>query len=245
MKHWIYWLAAASTVAGGATIQENVTEARKLLDSTRYGESRSGRDLLERSVQLCDIALEEGCPDAYIWLGMAIAAVHPGEAVLREQVEPLFAKALERSGSSPSALALELEARALQTLGDRDRAEPLALQAVVLRKAAVEQLSVTYARDPAPAIRVGGGMKPPGLKSRREPEYTQEGRLSRFAGTVQLSAVVGTDGRAHDIKLVRSIGFGLDEKAAEAVRAWIFEPGMKDGRPVNVIANIEVNFRLL
>jgi outer membrane biosynthesis protein TonB len=38
---------------------------------------------------------------------------------------------------------------------------------------------------------------------------------------------------------------GLDEKAIEAVQQWRFKPGYKDGRPVPVMANVEVNFRLL
>ena len=38
---------------------------------------------------------------------------------------------------------------------------------------------------------------------------------------------------------------GMDEKAIEAVRKWKFRPGQKDGRPVTVVATVEVNFRLL
>jgi TonB family protein len=37
---------------------------------------------------------------------------------------------------------------------------------------------------------------------------------------------------------------GLDQKAIEAVRQWRFEPGLKDGKPVPVTANLELNFRL-
>jgi TonB family protein len=56
--------------------------------------------------------------------------------------------------------------------------------------------------------------------------------------------IVGADGRPRDIKVARAIGMGLDEKAIEAVRAWRFEPARKDGQPVAVQINVEVEFRL-
>ena len=48
-----------------------------------------------------------------------------------------------------------------------------------------------------------------------------------------------------NIKVVRSLGLGLDEKAIEAVKQWKFRPGMKQGQAVTVQAQVEVNFRLL
>ncbi len=56
--------------------------------------------------------------------------------------------------------------------------------------------------------------------------------------------IVGPDGKPHDIKVARALGMGLDQKAIEAVRNWKFEPAMKDGKPVAVQINVEVNFRL-
>jgi TonB family protein len=55
---------------------------------------------------------------------------------------------------------------------------------------------------------------------------------------------VGPDGRPRDIKVSRQLGMGLDQKAIEAVRMWRFEPATKDGKPVAVQINVEVNFRL-
>jgi TonB family protein len=56
---------------------------------------------------------------------------------------------------------------------------------------------------------------------------------------------VDPTGRARNIKAIRSLGLGLDEKAIEAVSQWEFRPAMKDGQPVTVAATIEVNFRLM
>lgn len=95
------------------------------------------------------------------------------------------------------------------------------------------------------AFRVGGGVSAPALLRKVEPEYSEEARKAKYQGTVQLAVEVWPDGRAHNIRVIRSLGLGLDEKAIEAVQQWQFAPGKKDGAPVKVQATIEVNFRLL
>lgn len=77
-----------------------------------------------------------------------------------------------------------------------------------------------------------------------DPEYSEEARQAKYQGTVVLWVVIGADGRAHQVRVQRSLGMGLDEKAIEAVRQWRFQPSMKDGQAVAVQVNVEVNFRL-
>jgi len=94
-------------------------------------------------------------------------------------------------------------------------------------------------------FRVGGGVTAPVLLHKVEPEYSEEVRKAKYQGTVLLYIEVSPDGRATNIKVQRSLGLGLDEKAIEAVKQWKFKPGYKNGQPVTVAATIEVNFRLL
>ena len=94
-------------------------------------------------------------------------------------------------------------------------------------------------------FRVGGGVSAPQVLYKVDPEYSEEARKAKYSGTVVLQLVVDASGRARDIKVVRSLGLGLDEKAIEAVMKWKFRPGVKNGQPVPVQATIEVNFRLL
>lgn len=60
-----------------------------------------------------------------------------------------------------------------------------------------------------------------------------------------LSLVVGVDGTPNGLRVTKSLGLGLDERAVDAVREWQFAPGQKDGKPVPVLATIEVKFDLI
>jgi TonB family protein len=95
------------------------------------------------------------------------------------------------------------------------------------------------------AYRIGGEVSAPTLISKTEPEYSEEARKAKYSGSVLLSIVVDVNGLPRDIKVVRPLGLGLDEKAIEAVAKWRFRPGMKGGRAVPVQAQVEVSFRLL
>lgn len=92
--------------------------------------------------------------------------------------------------------------------------------------------------------KIGGGASAPQVIRKVNPEYSEEARKAKHQGTVELYIEVGPDGRASNIIVRRSLGLGLDEKAIEAVKQWVFKPGMKDGKPVTVGALVTVNFRL-
>jgi len=103
----------------------------------------------------------------------------------------------------------------------------------------VAALSVMSAQSPTEAA-----SSPPKLLEKIEPEYTQEARAEGVEGTVVLGGEVSEQGKFENIEVIKGIGYGLDQKAQEAVAQWIFEPGREDGSPVRVAAKIEVNFRL-
>jgi TonB family protein len=91
---------------------------------------------------------------------------------------------------------------------------------------------------------VGNGTTPPSIISKVDPEYSNEASAAKLSGSVMLSIIVNTDGKAEQITVVKSLGMGLDEKAIEAVQKWRFLPAKNNGVPVNVKAQIEVSFRL-
>jgi TonB family protein len=66
----------------------------------------------------------------------------------------------------------------------------------------------------------------------------------KYQATVILWLVIDRDGLPTHIRVQRPAGMGLDEEAFDSVRTWKFEPATKDGRPVPVMINVEVNFKL-
>lgn len=90
-----------------------------------------------------------------------------------------------------------------------------------------------------------GPLVGPSVLYKQEPEFSEEARRAKVQGTIVVEVVVGTDGKAHDIRVRNSLGLGLDEKAVEAVSQWRFRPAMRAGKPIATGATIYVNFRLL
>ncbi|MEP7365373.1 MAG: M56 family metallopeptidase [Acidobacteriota bacterium] len=106
-------------------------------------------------------------------------------------------------------------------------------------------LQTARAADDDTVHKIGGDILSPRLVHKVEPQYTEEARDAKIAGTVKLSVIIERDGVANDIKVIESLDPGLDANAILAVKQWDFEPATKDGKPVRVSATIEVNFKLL
>ncbi len=94
------------------------------------------------------------------------------------------------------------------------------------------------------AFTVGGQVIGPVPIYKPEPAYSEEARKAKYSGTVTLWIVVDPQGSVRDIRLVKGVGMGLDEKAEEAVRTWKFKPGTRLGVPVAVRVMVEIAFRL-
>jgi TonB family protein len=91
---------------------------------------------------------------------------------------------------------------------------------------------------------IGNGVTPPKVRSRVDPEYSDVARFAKVTGTVLLEAIVTKTGGIEIQRVIRPLGYGLEENAAEALSQWVFEPATRMGQPVNVILYIEVNFNL-
>jgi periplasmic protein TonB len=91
----------------------------------------------------------------------------------------------------------------------------------------------------------GNGVTFPTCQYCPRPDYSDEARKVKYSGSVWLNVVVLPSGKTGRVEMVTSLGMGLDEKAVEAVRGWMFKPGVgPNGKPVATIVTIEVIFQL-
>jgi TonB family protein len=171
-------------------------------------------------------------------LKMQVAYSMPGLAALQRK-QGVDAPAGTDPGGSILELGYELADLSPAPLADSLFTVPAGFHSVSLK----EIMSTPLV--PATA----GGQLPPGVKApvlilKSDPQFTEEARKAGTEGTVLLSIVIGADGNVQDSSIVKSLSPDLDQKAREAVSRWKFQPGEKDGKPVAVRAQIQINFRL-
>lgn len=208
-------------------------------------------------------ALSSKTPDrtraiAYLERARVVSPAHAASALMwmavaREQeanfpaAEMLYQQALAAAapGTPETATIMELYALFLGRQGRESEAANFRNQADTLRRSFLEQAGTKSPGSGDNVYRIGGDVAPPKLLFKVEPEYSEEARAAKYQGTAVISVEIGLDGKPGNLKIQRSLGLGLDEKAIEAVNQWKFEPGTRNGQPVTVAATIEVNFRLL
>jgi hypothetical protein len=151
----------------------------------------------------------------------AAVIVTPKQAAkrLREAIDQIFATGLDDRlmASLPDFWKLYYQAVAAKT--DYRPSDP-----AVLRQNTVDQKAA--------------------LLSRFEPESNEYAQANGVAGMALYHTVVGADGKPGEIAVGRPIGFGLDENAVEAIRKATFQPAVKDGKPVPVLLDLVVQFRI-
>jgi TonB family protein len=116
--------------------------------------------------------------------------------------------------------------------------------------AVIQVENIQVAQPEAPRVPVisdesGNEIVKPVAFASPNPEYTEEARQELIEGIIILQAIIGTDGIVDSAKVVKGLGYGLDESAINTVSAkWRFKPAMLNGMPVCVQIAITVSFRL-
>ncbi len=107
---------------------------------------------------------------------------------------------------------------------------------------ASEQANRSYDEAGVAPLPIGNGVMAPIVTYSVEPEYTEAAKKAKVNGAVLLNLWVDEQGATSHVRVVHSVAKDLDDKAIQAVRQYRFKPALRDGRPVLVAVNIEVNF---
>jgi TonB family protein len=105
--------------------------------------------------------------------------------------------------------------------------------------------AVAAAQDPDTEVhRPGRNVVAPKLIREVKPQYTARAMGDKIEGEVLMECIVNADGTVGEHKIVKSLDPDLDQAALDAAAQWLFEPGTRDGKPVNVIVTITILFTL-
>jgi TonB family protein len=225
-----------------------------LIDLVRAGRTEAVRELLSETTRDLDAADESG------WTAL-MYAVRDGHDAIVETLLEAGADPDQRnpSGETPLHLAaryrqktaarLLLEAGADHTLQDADGRTPL-YRAIETRGVDIIEMlqGAELARGQgvlsrAPLESQGEALPPRIVESTPAP-YTATARAEGVEGGVVLMVLVRRDGTVGAASVSRGLEPSLDESALRTVKEWKFAPAMRDGRTVEVVLEVEVEFRL-
>jgi TonB family protein len=117
--------------------------------------------------------------------------------------------------------------------------------AIIATIGATQALDAQYVRiNGADTVAPNGGMTAPTVLRSWLVLYSDEARAHGIEGTVTIEALIDEAGRIKSMRVVKGLGFGLDEIALASVQGWTFSPATRSGLPVTVVAQIDVPFSL-
>jgi TonB family protein len=119
---------------------------------------------------------------------------------------------------------------------------PQPMEEAVLAPNDIEQKK---SKDGSPVqFKVGGKVSPPVVLNNVEAEFSDAARQAKYQGTCLIALTVDRNGLPQNLHVVKSLDYGLTEKAIESVRKYRFKPAMRNGVPVPVLINVQVEFRI-
>jgi TonB family protein len=201
------------------------------------------------------IERERACDDYVLSLGTDAAdyADHLVQIVrsLRARRSALGALQMARASQIESRVVSILDGRARRLSLSKAGMLAASLSAAVLTFS-VAAIGVTAAPEPVlQQTRIGdgtvsanSGVTPPKVLRPSLPDYTQEAVAANVEGIVTLEIDVNAEGVVKVLRVVKGLGHGLDQKAIEAVLAWKFGAALRNGAPVQSIAQVDVEFEI-
>jgi TonB family protein len=215
------------------------------LDSLRETESSKWRGTLKE-----EIARIELNPDRIAWQDNLPSAIE-------ESLKPYRSRLLSTYHTSANffeLLTLEDFNRTqwggrigIESGGER-RGDPVPAEELESRRGALETTGGNADKEAGESeisYEAGSGMTTPVPIRQPLPAYTDQARKAQVDGVLTIQATVRKDGSVDNLRVVRNLGYGLDEAAMEIVSTqWKFKPGTRDGVPMDVRAKINIRFRL-
>jgi TonB family protein len=231
------------------------SDARNLRDWAATGQAKAIRELLSGSKEVnVDSTDEDGWTplmyaanaghDAVVELLLNAGASHHLENDLGETALHLAAK-----NGNTEVTRLLLEQGADFSVRDAAGRTPL-YRAIEQGNADIIDLLQTAAQEKAnrkyavPEDRQGENTEPPQIIEQDSAPYTEQARALGIEGTVVLLVLVRMDGTIGGVSVSQGLEESLDESAVSAVRKWSFKPATREGRPVDAVLEIKIDFEL-
>jgi TonB family protein len=233
----------------------NPNANRNLRDWSETGQTQAVRELLAGPQQV-DVDYR----DAHGWTALMYALkgghddivkllVDAGANVRLKNNDEESALHIAAKNGRTEATRLLLDSGADITTYDATGRTPL-YRAIENKQADIIELLQAAAQELANQTRLAEESQPkeetipPEIVARVPAEYTETARAQGIEGTVVLMVLVRRDGSVGDISISKSLEESLDQSALAAVKEWEFVPATRGGRAVEVVVQIEIEFKL-